>query len=169
MVQFWFGGVSLEDHGGVCKVWTCRWEQRSVDGCGPRQRGLWVLAAFHSIVLQLCSLQEEAPATLFFFFLPRVLLGVHLTHCGSFRIQPPRTPSLPRLLHRSSQKPSSFPAKRLMKRCQLHSWYYHPRLLPRQRYFPWAAVPNRLAYCVKVFVVTLWFVISCVLQWYYSV
>ncbi|KAK2870744.1 hypothetical protein Q8A67_023271 [Cirrhinus molitorella] len=53
-----------------------------------RQRGCWVLAAFHSIVLQLCSLRMPPPSS-------------YLT--------PP--PSSPHLLHRFSEKHFLFPSQ----------------------------------------------------------
>ncbi len=86
VVSFRYCGVSLEDYGSIWKVWTCGSEQFSVDGCDRRQRGRWVLAAFHSIVLPVLLSPVGSPHhTLFSQSSP----WLARTHYGSFRMPPP--------------------------------------------------------------------------------
>lgn len=77
----------------------------------------------------------------FFFFFPRVVLGLPVTHCESFRMPPPSSyltplPSSPPLLHLSSEKYFLLPSQVVGKPCQLHSWYYHPLSSAKKEIFP---------------------------------
>lgn len=102
---------------------------------GREDSGCWLrfTALFSSF-----ALSRRKPLPHFFFFPSQSSPWRDLNTLWVFQDTIPPPARLPFLS--SSIAPvkssSSFPAKYHMKPCQLHSWYYHPRLLPRKRCFP---------------------------------